>query len=405
VAGLSLSLLAVVAGVAWYATRPETYVAPRPRETAARVAPGPASTALDDLATAVDSGDTGAAAELAATDVAAASAQLIALASNADLLRVEDFTLRYVDEASGISPEGTWTAAVDATWAFGGFDDAPSRTEVLVTFRVDPAEADRARIVSIGGGDRRTPVWMDGPVTVRRTARTLVLVAGSPGQLDAYERVTEAAIPQVTRVLTSWRPRLVVEVPADLAGLEAALNVEPGAYASIAAVTASPDGLLTPDAPLHVFVNPDVFDRNSTQGDRVVMSHEAAHVATRAPESRAPKWLVEGFADYVALRDIDLPASRTAAQIIRQVRQQGVPPTLPDEDDFGGAEAHLGAAYEAAWLANVVLAERGGEDALVRFYREAEGGGSLAGPLRERFGWTERDLVRAWQQRLAELAG
>jgi hypothetical protein len=404
VAGLSLSLLAVVAGVAWYATRPETYVAPRPKETAARVAPEAASTALDDLARAVDSGDTGAAAGLAATDVAAASAQLIALASNAELLRVEDFTLRYVDEASGISPEGTWTAAVDATWAFGGFDDAPSRTEVLVTFRVDPAEADRARIVSIGGGDRRTPVWMDGPVTVRRTARTMVLVAGSPRQLDAYERVTEAAIPRVTRVLTSWRPRLVVEVPADLAGLEAALNVEPGAYASIAAVTASPDGLLTPDAPLHVFVNPDVFDRNSTQGDRVVMSHEAAHVATRAPESRAPKWLVEGFADYVALRDIDLPASRTAAQIIRQVRQQGVPPTLPDEDDFSGAEAHLGAAYEAAWLANVVLAERGGEDALVRFYRAAEDGGSLAGPLRERFGWTGRDLVRAWQQRLAELA-
>jgi hypothetical protein len=405
VAGLSLSLLAVVAGVAWFATRPETHVSPRPDAAGPRVDTEAATAALDDLTAAVLGADTGAADDLAAEGDAAASTQLVALATNAGLLHVEDFTLRYVDEASGISPDGTWTAAVDATWAFAGFDDAPSRTEVLVTFRLASDEAGSARIVSVGGGDRRTPVWMDGPVSVRRTPRTLVLVAGDPSELAAYQRVTERAIPTVSKVLTSWRPRLVVEVPADLAGLEAALNTEPGSYAAIAAVTAAPDGLLTPDAPLHVFVNPEVFDRNSEQGDQVVMSHEAAHVATRAPESRAPKWLVEGFADYIALRDIRLPTSRTAAQIITQVQRQGVPPTLPDEEAFNGSEAHLGAAYEAAWLVCVVLAERGGERALVRFYDEAGDGGPLTPALRSEFGWTEGDLLAAWQQRLEELAG
>ena len=402
-AGLSLSLLAIVAGLAWYATRPDPYVAPRPDDTGPRVDSGAATAALEALTTAVESGKSGAAADLAADD-AASTAQLVALATNAELLRLRDFTLRYVDEASGISPDGTWTAAVDATWAFGGFDPAPSRTEVLVTFRLDADDADRARIVSVGGGDRRSPVWMQGPVAVRRTPQTLVLVAGDPEQLPGYQRVAEAAIPYVTRVLTSWRPRLVVEVPADRAGLEAALAVEPGVYSAIAAVTAAPDGLLTPDAPLHVFINPEVFDRNSVQGDRVVMSHEATHVATRAPESMGPKWLVEGFADYVALRGIDLPVSRTAAQIIRQVRRQGVPPSLPDGEDFSGTEAHLGAAYEAAWLVTVVLADRGGEAALVRFYAAMDGGGPLAGPLRDGFDWSEQDLVRAWQQRLADLA-
>ncbi len=395
----------MVAGLAWYATRPDPYVAPRPDHSGPEVAPGAATATLDDLTTAVESGDTGAAAELAAVDDAAAEAQLVALATNAGLLDLEDFTLRYVDEASGISPDGTWSAAVDATWAFGGFDSAPSRTEVLVTFRLDPDDPELVRIVSIGGGDRRSPVWMSGPVAVRRTPRTLVLVAGDPKQLEDYQRVAEAAIPYVTRVLTSWRPRLVVEVPADRAGLEAALDVEPGVYSAIAAVTASPDGLLTPDAPLHVFVNPEVFERNSEQGDRVVMSHEATHVATRAPESMGPKWLVEGFADYVALRGIDLPTSRTAGQIIEQVRRQGVPPALPVEDDFSGTEAHLGAAYEAAWLVTVVLAERGGEAALVRFYEAASSGEPLVELLRDGFDWTEADLVRAWQQRLEELAG
>jgi hypothetical protein len=403
VAGLSLSLLAIVGGLAWYATRPDPYVAPRPEHTGPRASPAAATVALDELTAAVEDGRTDAAADLAA-DEAAATAQLVALATNAGPLRLEDFTLRYVDESSGISPDGTWTAAVDATWAFGGFDEAPSRAEVLVTFRLDRDDPDRARIVSVGGGDRRSPVWMQGPVTVRRTPQTLVLVAGDPQRLPDYQRVAGAAIPYVTRVLTSWRPRLVVEVPADRAGLEAALDVEPGIYSSIAAVTAAPDGLLTPDAPLHVFVNPEVFDQNSEQGDRVVMSHEATHVATRAPESMGPKWLVEGFADYVALRGIDLPMSRTAAQIIREVRRQGVPPSLPDEDAFNGSEAHLGAAYEAAWLVTVVLAERGGETALVRLYEAADSGEPLTEPLREGFGWSEQDLLQAWQLRLEELA-
>ena len=37
------------------------------------------------------------------------------------------------------------------------------------------------------------------------------------------------------------------------------------------------------------------------------MSHEAVHVATEAARSTMPLWLLEGFADYVALRDVDLP--------------------------------------------------------------------------------------------------
>ena len=140
--------------------------------TPGRGRPRAATATLDDLTAAVESGDTGAAAELAGPDDAASSAQLVSLATNAGLLDLEDFTLRYVDEASGISPDGTWSAAVDATWAFGGFDDGsvahrgardvPGR--LLTTRR-------RARIVSVGGGDRRSPVWMYGPVAVRRTPR------------------------------------------------------------------------------------------------------------------------------------------------------------------------------------------------------------------------------------------
>ena len=86
------------------------------------------------------------------------------------------------------------------------------------------------------------------------------------------------------------------------------------------------------------------------------------------PGATSPLWLLEGFADYVALRDVDLPLSTTAGQIIRQVRRDGVAGPLPGPDEFDTGATHLGATYESAWLACVLLAESGGEQALVELY-------------------------------------
>jgi len=136
-----------------------------------------------------------------------------------------------------------------------------------------------------------------------------------------------------------------------------------------------------------------------------VMSHEATHVATGAPlSSGVPLWLLEGFADYVALRDVDLPVSTTAGQAIQQVRREGPPDHLPGEVEFDETSSHLGAAYESAWLACTLLADVGGEDALVGLYEQVSGGEELAGPLEELFGLTEDELTAQWRQRLLDLA-
>jgi hypothetical protein len=169
-------------------------------------------------------------------------------------------------------------------------------------------------------------------------------------------------------------------------------------------VTSSTDGSNAPDSPIHVFLNPDIYDRLGPTGAQVVMSHEAVHVATRAPNSSMPQWLLEGFADYVALRDVDLPFSTTAGQIIEQVRREGAPKTLPGAAEFGSTDSHLGAAYESAWVACLVLADRGGEDELVDLYAAMDDGAELGRELRTRYGWTERAFVEAWQQRLTDLA-
>ena len=284
--------------------------------------PGPrrpalAGEALSGLEEAVLEGSPERAGDLADADDNAARDQLVALAENAASAEVADFSLRYVDELGGVAEDGTWQAAVDTSWAFRGFDPTPALAEVRFGFRVD---GDRAVITSVGGGDRRSPLWMTTPLVVRRDAGTLVLVAGDAREADRFEALAQAAVPAVHGVLPRWRPRLVVEVPPTLAALHGALDSDPGQYDAVAAVTSTADGSLTPDAPVHVFVNPEVFGDLKPRGAQVVMSHEAVHVATDAATSTMPLWLLEGFADYVALRDVHLPVVRDGRADHRQVR-------------------------------------------------------------------------------------
>jgi hypothetical protein len=388
-----LCLLVASGLLAWSLTSDDTYVAPPPDVSTRSVSPGLATRALADLEQAVQHGDADAARALAPTGDAAAADLLAAVVRNARLLRVADFTLRYVDADGALTEDGSWTAAVDATWRFRGFDRAPARTEVLVHLRED---ADRVALTGIGGGDLVSPL--------RRTADTLVMVAGSVASADGVAARARAAVPVVRRVLPQWHRGLVVEVPASVDELDRTLDADAGTYDQIAAVTTAADGSRAPDAPVHVFVNPDVFGRLGATGAQVVMSHEATHVATEAYFSTMPLWLLEGFGDYVALRDVDLPVSRSAAQVIAEVRRDGPPRALPGPAEFGTRTTHLGATYESAWLAVRLLARDGGEARLVRFYGAVDAGTSVGSALRTTFGLSLATFTRQWRGLLSHLA-
>lgn len=402
-AGLSLFLLVVVGLVSWQVLVDDPYVAPRTdAPSAVAVDPVAAGRALTTLVAAADAGDPEAARALAPADDPAARDLLAAIVTNAGELRVRDLSLRYVDATGPADATGRWSATVDAGWRFAGFDRAAALTEVEVAFRTGPDGA--VGLVSVGGAEGRSPVWLTGAVSVRRTPQTLV-VATNDADADRYARLATRAVPVVRRVVTDWRPRLVVEVPATAEALDRALDADAGTYAGIAAVTTSIDGTLAPDSPVHVMVNPAELGRLGPTGAQVVMSHEATHVATDAPlSSSTPLWLLEGFADHVALRDVDLPVSTTAAQIIAQVRREGPPDALPGSTEFDVQATHLGAVYESAWLACEVLVDAAGEDALVAVYDDVAGGTPIGTALRREAGLTEAALVRAWRDRLSDLA-
>ncbi len=362
---------------------------------------GAAASAVHDLVQALGAGDAAAAAVLAPGSDADVAELLAAVADNARDLRLDNLTARYVDEVGAVAQDGSWTAAVDLTWAVEGFDREPARAEVLVAFAPD---GDGVAITGLGGGDRISPLWLRERLVVRRTPRALVMASGGRADREArvYLQRVRRAFPVVRRVLPQWRGRVVVEVPASAAELDDSLDVADGTYAGIAAVTASADGSGRQGAPVRVFVNPEVTGRLRGAGAQVVISHELVHVATDANVAVLDPWLLEGFADYVALRDVDLPLSTTAARATAIVRRLGVPDHLPGSVEFDTTASDLEAAYELAWLACVEVADQVGERGLVRIYDDATKG-ATTGEALATVGLTLDEVVRGWQRRLTGL--
>lgn len=412
-------LCVVAAGAAyWVLSRPETAVLPRPGDVVSPPTREDAATGLlADLTTALEGGTRADVAALAAPGDRDAVRELSTLRGNVRRLGIQDLEMRYVDENAGRSVTGVappqrpraWVGDVSLSWSLDGFDDGTSRMEVTMTFL---GTDDGAAFVSARGDyGRPAPLWMLERLAVQRSEQALVMVAGAatdaPGGrgVQAYHALADRAVVDVRKVFPRWRGPLVVEVPSSQAELGRSLGSDGTAYSSIAAVTTPVDGSSVSDSPIHIFVNPPVFGPLGRQGAQIVMSHEAAHVATKAASSSMPTWLLEGFADYVALAHVDLPVEVTASQILGQVQDEGAPPDLPGPTEFETANSTLGASYESAWLACRLLAEQYGEQRLIAFYHRADEDGSVKAAFRDVLGTDEAAFTASWRDYLETLAG
>jgi hypothetical protein len=357
--------------------------------------------ALDE---ALRNGDQAAAAALGA----AGAAELLRHAAvNVDTLDLTDLSLRFVEVRSSVPPEDAarfgakaWIGTVGVSYRLSGWDEQVTEVETPMTFV--PA-AGGQRIAGIGGADGRTPLWLTGPVTAVADGRTLVIARGG-ATAPRYGRLATQALADVAQVLPKWSGRLVIEVPATQQGLSDALDAPRERYANIAAVTAAVDGSVETTAPVHVFVNPVVFDPLGPRAAQVVISHESTHVATAGSTAVVPGWLLEGFADYVALANSGIPVRTAAAQVLAEVHKDGAPDRLPTAEDLAPTAPGLGATYEKAWLATRSIAAEYGEAQLVAFYEAVSGGVGVAAAFRDVLGTTEADFVRLWRADLLDLA-
>lgn len=376
---------------------------PQPTE-APRASPAEATAALTAFVEAVEARDGQALAQLAPPQVPAADELLSGIAANVRSLDLAGVDARYVDQLGAVAPDGSWSGVAELTWRVRGFDAAPARSDVVVSFAPSGGGLGIVEFAPSDAAGTRLPLWLHGRLSVTRSGDVLVMADGPSSVAEATAARAARGIDVVRRVLPEWSSPVVVEVPATAAALDETLGVRPGTYAGIAAVTAPVGRASDGDGPVHVFVNPDLTDGLRRVGAQVVMSHELVHVATDAVRKPVEPWLLEGFADYVALRGTRLPDRVTLGRAVAAARRDGVPDALPTAADFDTRAHDLQARYEEAWLACRIIAERLGERDLVAVYAAAARGTPVEVVLR-RSGLPVLALAPLWRARLRLLSG
>jgi hypothetical protein len=257
----------------------------------------------------------------------------------------------------------------------------------------------------------RKALWDSGPVVAERVDGVRVL--GRPADralLRAVATMTAAAVPRVSAAWgDDWRQAVVVLVPGSQRELAELLDSDQDLSRIAGLATAELGDPAQGRGPTgeRILLNRDVFSALNAQGQRLVLTHELTHVATRRATGPAvPTWLAEGYADHVGYSGMSLPLSVTAGELQADVRAGRLPDRLPVDADFDGANPALAQAYEQSWLVVRLLAEQYGQDGLLRFYRavgrdpEADSAAAVERALRSELGSTTEQLVAEWRAAL-----
>jgi hypothetical protein len=292
------------------------------------------------------------------------------------------------------------TVRAELNYRLRGYDRGPVTEEE----RLELAEHGGRWYVLAEREDSTRQLWEQGEITVLRGEHSLVLGVGrEPDTLRALADNADRAVPAVDRVWPGeWPGRVVVVAPATVAEMAELLSAPSAGYRGIAAVTTggSGDGEEAPTS--RITVNPEAYGLLSEAGQRMVMTHETTHAATRGDTTGStPLWLSEGFADWAGYHGTGRTVRRAAPELLRAVAAGDLPERLPDDGDFAFSRSagQLARSYEAGWLACRMVAVDWGEDKLTELYRAA-GHGVPGGPdavLREVLGVGEREFTARWR--------
>lgn len=348
---------------------------------------------------------------LAALDPGAGTLRDAQRAEFANLRQVPLSTWAY--RVTGVSRTGDRaTAQVELRYRLDGYDSAP-----VTSARVVELDERAGRWYVTGdrpGEGAAEPLWQQGPVSVVRGAHSLVLGVGQDRRtLQQIARTADRAVPAVSAAWPDrWAGRVVVLVPASLDAMAALLGAPPASYRGIAAVTTGEAGGTRTAPADRVIVNPEAYALLGDLGQRVVLTHETTHVATRAHTSPAtPMWLSEGYADWVGYRGTGRTAAEAAPEFQQAVRRGEVPADLPADADFGfeGGADRLARAYEGGWLACRMIAERWGEAKLAALYAKVGGQkhreGALEKALNEELATTPKEFTALWRAYVRDQLG
>ncbi|MQY15302.1 hypothetical protein SRB5_54810 [Streptomyces sp. RB5] len=307
-------------------------------------------------------------------------------------------------------PSGRLRADVELDYRLRGHDTA----SVVVREPLLFGERDgRWYVTGEAPGGGPPQLWDQGRVLAERGARSLVLGVGTgPGARERLREIRTAADRSVGLADDAWDGdwgrRVVILVPSSVDGMAALLQAPASGYQGIAAVTTGETAGGAPGAPAdRVVINPDAYRTLGELGRRIVLTHETAHVATRAVTGPGtPLWLSEGFADWAGYLGGPTTPRLAAPELAAALARGETPGALPSDGDFrfDGDADRLARAYEASWLACRLIAVRWGDDALRDVYRAVGGdpapGDAVERALRTRLGVGRAEFVRLWREYL-----
>lgn len=282
--------------------------------------------------------------------------------------------------------------AVRVRWAVPG-EPAPAEHLAWLTLT---NSADGPRLAGLTDGPREgaaRPIWWDGAVTVHRGDGVAVITMNGTDPDPWLAGLTKATATLADHDLPV--SLLVAEIPASAAGFERVLGVRPGSHRQVAA-TVWPFG-----STVRIVVNPD---RAPPPGParQVLLTHEAVHAATGSVGRDIPLWLVEGYADLVALAGQPEISSAHRQHLAEDQRSHGVASELVTTAELAPDHPRVHANYQRAWLTVGVLDR--GRGSAGRVHAAVVAGAPLDQALAAE-NWTEADLTVAVRAELVRLVG
>jgi hypothetical protein len=278
----------------------------------------------------------------------------------------QDFTYRLVNPLDDLAsptlrrryaPATIYLPETEARYRFRGHDGSPVLSRFHFTFVQTPAGwriAGQGEAKPLGVDD--VEIWDGGPLRSVSTQRTLVVY--HPGNRALARRLLRAAERAYTQIAASWsgpwERKVVILVPKDQNEAERLVGTSDLSKVAAVASSSIESGAVERVLGNRIVVNTSNIDTYDSLNLQVVTTHEMTHVATRTLGSGVPLFLVEGFADYAALRPIDQPLSVTRPALAKEVAQGRFDGQLPSDDDFRAsdwAEAYDEASSFCLWVA------------------------------------------------------
>lgn len=239
--------------------------------------------------------------------------------------------------------------------------------------------------------------WDAGPIAVTRSERVVaVFSAEDTARADYLLQLAEEGLDRVYAVRpTGWDGKVLVTAVQERRIFDAYFANAPDRIAQVAAI-AVPYYDRVPDwyengmfATTRVVFNPQQL---SAQPEELAhdLAHEFVHAAMGPVTVGAtPRWVVEGFAEYVAYKQEDVAASA----LKKAMRETTLPMSFPQDPSFYAETTN----YITAWLACKMIAERYGEKRLIALYESFQGVKDQDANIRATLGVTLSVLTSQWR--------